>query len=66
MVHTCMYGTQFGFLVDRHVSFGLEQHGAFWATISGSGVGHSRYREQGEIMRPWLALIGVPSRNYSS
>jgi hypothetical protein len=32
-VHTCMYGIQFGFLSDTLVSFGLEQHGAFGATI---------------------------------
>lgn len=33
VVHTCMYGTQFWSLVDRHVFFGLQQHGAFRAAV---------------------------------
>jgi hypothetical protein len=36
-----MFGTRFGFLVDRPVSSGLEQHEA-----STTGVGHHRYQAQ--------------------
>jgi hypothetical protein len=33
-----MYGMRFEFLVGMPASSGLEQHGAFGATISGAGV----------------------------
>ena len=52
-----MYGTQFGFLVDRPVSSGLEQHEAFRAAISGAGVENSRYYTPGEVMRRGLRSL---------
>lgn len=36
LVHTCMYGIQFVFLVDRRVSSGLGQHGASREAVYGT------------------------------
>jgi hypothetical protein len=52
-----MYSTQFAFLVDRPVSSGLEQRGAFRETSSGASVGYSRHRAQMEAVRLCLRRL---------
>lgn len=61
-----MYGTRFAFSVDRRVSFGLEQHGAFREAVPGTGREYTRNWDQGKITQPWFTLTGVASRNYSN
>jgi hypothetical protein len=53
-----MFGTQFGFLVDRPFFSGLQKHGAFRVTISVTGVvGHHGIRRQATELCDlfWLA-----------